>query len=207
MAALRYTQADNSFNGCSADSGDGMAASDFGAFQNFVRGPGSALPANPPIPLGGCITADDTLSPGLVHEKLNENNVSWRAGAEWTRSQQTLLYANVSKGYKAGGFPDLGATTATQYTPATQEKRSWPMRSGSRRPCSIAPCSSTAPFLLRLPGQADPGDVSIPCSAAAEAGQCAQVQRSKGPSFRWRGRPRGVYLSVSGLLHQLPSAG
>ncbi len=31
------------------------------------------------------------------------------------------LYANVSKGFKAGGFPDLGATTAAQYLPASQE--------------------------------------------------------------------------------------
>jgi len=34
---------------------------------------------------------------------------------------RTLLYANVSKGYKAGSFPTLGATSASQLTPATQE--------------------------------------------------------------------------------------
>jgi outer membrane receptor protein involved in Fe transport len=116
----RYTQADNTFNGCSADSGDGIAASDFGPFQNFVRSQ-VGLPPNPPIARGGCITANSAFVPGLVTNTLNEDNVSWRVGVEWTPISRTLLYANVSKGYKAGGFPDLGATTATQYEPATQE--------------------------------------------------------------------------------------
>jgi outer membrane receptor protein involved in Fe transport len=116
----RYTRADNTFDGCSADSGDGIAATDFGAFQNFVRSQ-VGLPANPPIARGGCITANSLFVPGLVTNTLNEDNVSWRAGVEWTPMARTLFYANVSKGYKAGGFPDLGATTATQYTPATQE--------------------------------------------------------------------------------------
>ena len=116
----RYTEADNRFVGCSADSGDGIAASDFGPFQNFVRGE-LGLPPNPPIPRGGCITANTQFQPVLVRETLNEHNVSWRVGAEWKPLERTLLYANVSKGFKAGGFPDLGATAAAQYLPASQE--------------------------------------------------------------------------------------
>ena len=116
----RFTQANNSFSGCSADSGDGVAASDFGPFQNYVRLT-LGLPPNPPIPAGGCITANSAFEPGLVTRKLDENNFSWRTGLAWSPSDHTLLYANVSKGYKAGGFPDLGATTAVQYDPAKQE--------------------------------------------------------------------------------------
>ncbi len=117
---VRYTEADNRFVGCSSDSGDGIAASDFGPFQNFVRGQ-VGLPPNPPIAIGGCITANVQFQPVLVRETLNEHNVSWRAGAEWKPLEHTLLYANVSKGFKAGGFPDLGATAAAQYLPASQE--------------------------------------------------------------------------------------
>ncbi len=116
----RYTEADNRFVGCSADAGDGLGATDFGVFQNFVRGQ-LGLPPNPPIKPGGCITANAQYQPVLVRETLNESNVSWRAGVEWTPFSRTLLYANVSKGYKAGGFPDLGATAAAQYLPASQE--------------------------------------------------------------------------------------
>lgn len=117
---VRYTEADNRFIGCSADSGDGIAASDFGPFQDYVRSL-SGLSANPPIANGGCITANAQFVPGIVAETLNQTNVSWRAGAEWSVFSHTLIYANASKGYKAGGFPDLGATTATQYLPASQE--------------------------------------------------------------------------------------
>lgn len=117
---VRYTEADNHFISCSADSGDGIAASDFGPFQDYVRSL-AGLPPNPAIAKGGCITANALYAPVLVDETLNQNNVSWRFGAEWTPIRRTLLYANVSKGYKAGGFPDLGATTATQYLPASQE--------------------------------------------------------------------------------------
>lgn len=117
---LRYTRALIRFDGCSADSGDGVTSLDFGTLLNVFRGAGG-LPPNPPIPPGGCYTADAAFTPGLVRDKLDEDNVSWRAGVEWTPAERTLLYANVSRGYKAGSFPTLGATLASQLAPATQE--------------------------------------------------------------------------------------
>ncbi|HRD26865.1 MAG TPA: TonB-dependent receptor [Caulobacter sp.] len=117
---LRYTRSVDKFHGCTADSGDGVAALDFGVLQNVFRA-GAGLPPNPPIPAGGCVTSDAAFVPGLVRDTLDEDNVAWRAGAEWTPRPRMLLYANVSRGYKAGGFPDLAATLDTQYLPATQE--------------------------------------------------------------------------------------
>ena len=119
-AGARYTEADNRFQGCSADSGDGIAASDLGPFQNYVRSQ-YGLPPNPPIAKGACFTANALYVPGLVTNTLDESNVSWRAGVQWTPLEKTMLYANVSRGYKAGGFPDLGALNAAQYQPAKQE--------------------------------------------------------------------------------------
>jgi outer membrane receptor protein involved in Fe transport len=118
---VRYTRAVDHFSGCSADTGDGNAASVFGPFENIVRGAFLGLAPNPPIPPGGCVTANDQFVPSLVVSTLDENNVSWRAGVEWNVRPQTMLYANVSKGYKAGGYPDLGATKTSQFEPATQE--------------------------------------------------------------------------------------
>jgi outer membrane receptor protein involved in Fe transport len=117
---LRYTRMLDRFNGCTADSGDGVTATDYGGLENILRA-AAGLPPNPPIPAGGCVTADATLTPGLVRNKLDEDNVSWRAGASWSPSEDTMLYANVSKGYKAGSFPILGATAASQLLPAKQE--------------------------------------------------------------------------------------
>jgi outer membrane receptor protein involved in Fe transport len=117
---LRYTRSLNSFSGCTSDTGDGNSAAIFGPVLNSGRA-ALGLPLLPPIPPGGCITADDTFTPGLVRNNLNQNNLSWRVGAEWTPVPRMMFYANVSKGYKAGGFPDLGATAASQLSPATQE--------------------------------------------------------------------------------------
>jgi outer membrane receptor protein involved in Fe transport len=116
----RFTQSNDKFNGCTADSGDGDAAGGFGFLENYLRS-GAGLPPNPPIPNGGCVTADATFTPGLAVGTLDQNNVSWRFGAQWTPAERTLLYANISKGYKAGGFPDLAATLSSQFTPASQE--------------------------------------------------------------------------------------
>jgi outer membrane receptor protein involved in Fe transport len=117
---IRYTRSDNTFNGCTADTGDGVTAGDFGFLFNFFRSL-EGLPPNPPIPPGGCVTAGPGFVPGLVTNTLNQSNVSWRAGAQWAPMEHTLLYANVSKGFKAGGFPDLAASASSQLLPATQE--------------------------------------------------------------------------------------
>jgi outer membrane receptor protein involved in Fe transport len=117
---LRYTRSSNKFDGCTTDPGDGSSAAIFGPFWNSFRAM-MGQPLNPPIAKGGCLTANAAFTPQLVVDSLNETNVSWRVGAEWTPRERTLLYANISKGYKAGGFPSLGATATSQYQPATQE--------------------------------------------------------------------------------------
>ncbi|MBL8558775.1 MAG: TonB-dependent receptor [Hyphomonadaceae bacterium] len=106
---LRYTEMKNDFNGCTSDTGDGVAAASFGALLGAV------------IPAGACVTADATFTPGRVFDRLEENNVSWRVGMEWNPAERMMLYANASRGYKAGSFPTLAATVASQLTPATQE--------------------------------------------------------------------------------------
>jgi iron complex outermembrane receptor protein len=125
---LRYTRVLDKFNGCTADI-NGVAGLDFGFLFNAFRS-AEGLAPNPPIATGGCVTGDNThplpdgrltFTPGLVQNSLNEDNVSWRAGVEWTPTERTLLYANVSEGYKAGGFPDLAASVSSQFLPAVQE--------------------------------------------------------------------------------------
>ena len=106
---VRYTSMKNDFAGCSADAGDGNAAAAFGNFFGAL------------IPVGGCVTLGSTFVPGLVSDKLDEDNVSWRIGLDWTPRDGMMLYANMSEGYKAGSFPSLVATVASQLVPATQE--------------------------------------------------------------------------------------
>jgi outer membrane receptor protein involved in Fe transport len=77
----------------------------------------------PPVAFqrGGCITLGPTFEPFKEVGNLDERNVPWRVSANWKVTPDTLLYANISKGYKAGEFGTFGATNYYQYQPVKQE--------------------------------------------------------------------------------------
>jgi iron complex outermembrane recepter protein len=112
--AVRYNIDRRDFDHC------GIAASEhFAAFWNMFRGG-----AQPLTEVGDCYVLDPAngLQPvSNVHNTLHEDSTSWRVGLNWTAAPETLLYANVSKGYKAGAAPVLAASTVVQFTPVPQE--------------------------------------------------------------------------------------
>jgi len=57
---------------------------------------------------------------GAYIAQLDQHNVSWRGGLDWKLSDSDLAYVNVTKGFKAGGFPTLSGT-GTSFNPVTQE--------------------------------------------------------------------------------------
>jgi iron complex outermembrane recepter protein len=110
VGGVRYSQIDRSYAGCTKDNGDGGAAAVFSRLfgVNAVR--------------GGCLTLLANFQPGLVVSELNEDNVSWRGGLNYKPDRDILLYANVSRGYKAGAFQSLPAPTFEALAPVVQEK-------------------------------------------------------------------------------------
>ena len=123
QGGVRYTNSKQSASYCyndpAIDTGQG-AATLFGSALNSVPihiNPGECFPTT-----GSLLTGDakSTLTP--VTATLPEHNVSFRVGANYKFDQGTLLYATVSQGYKAGIFSAIGASSASQYTPAKQEK-------------------------------------------------------------------------------------
>lgn len=116
-ASGRYTWERRRFDGCLADPGDGV-------FANAFSLVGTGLSGQPvTIAPGACATFDDETRLPLptVRKSLDENNFSWRAGIDWKPDAGTLLYANIAKGYKSGGFTAIPAIFAEQLTPVTQE--------------------------------------------------------------------------------------
>ena len=109
LGGIRYTEADRSFSGCTRDAGDGVAAAVFNGLFN------SGAVA------GGCLTLSQTFQSALFTDKLDENNVSWRAGVNYKPNSDILLYANVAKGYKAGAYQSLATAFAAGFAPVTQE--------------------------------------------------------------------------------------
>lgn len=122
QGGARYTRVKRQFAGCQTNGGNAQTASSLTNLANIFRGAVGLTP----IPLEGvndCSTLNaTTLLPGLVTDTLDEDNISWRAGVAWEVSPGSLLYANVSQGFKGGGYPTVGSTLSTQYAPVTQEK-------------------------------------------------------------------------------------
>jgi len=113
-AGARYTKDNRSYIGCSQDPDtDGTLRNAF----NLVLGiAGTPLEIQP----GGCINSLNGI-PGEARFKLNEDNVSWRAGIDYQVTPTTLLYANVSRGYKSGSFPSVNSASTLQNRGVTQE--------------------------------------------------------------------------------------
>jgi len=108
QGGVRYTKNIRDFRGCSAAEDASTAA--------FY-----AAATHQPIGVGGCYTQRPDGTVGFVTGRLNEDNVSWRAGLNWKVNRATLLYVNVSHGYKAGAFPLVGASSYLSLVPAKQE--------------------------------------------------------------------------------------
>lgn len=114
--SARYSTQDRDFAGCTQDSGDGRMAAALGFLSSLATG----VPTT--ITPGTCVTlANDGTPQPIVRSSLDEDNVSWRTGLNWKPDSGTLVYANVSKGYKAGSFPTLAAAFASQLSPVSQE--------------------------------------------------------------------------------------
>ncbi|EZP79307.1 TonB-dependent receptor precursor [Novosphingobium resinovorum] len=117
-AGMRYTDSRNRAGICGLDAGDGRINSLFDLLGGLLSG-GQTFP---PLQSGQCYVLNYDFQPGIPFQQtLHEHNVSWRAGIDYQANPDTLLYANVSRGYKAGSFPELAPATYIQLEPVTQE--------------------------------------------------------------------------------------
>ena len=116
QGSARYTKEDRDYAGCSRDSGDGTLAASVSFLTAILGNPQAIAP-------GGCVVLDNTATIlPIVRGKLDQDNVSFRASLNWKPNRDTLVYANVTKGYKSGSFPSLsGALLVEQFDPIGQE--------------------------------------------------------------------------------------
>lgn len=115
QGSLRYTDEKRVFRGCTFDT-DGSSYQVFNVLGSFIGIPPTAAP-------GTCATFDaaNTRRLPIYEIPLHEDNLSWRAGLSWKPNADSLLYANVTKGYKGGSFPTISASDVQLLSPATQE--------------------------------------------------------------------------------------
>ena len=111
---VRYNADRRTWDNCSI-----AVTNHFASYWNLIRGEQQPL-----TQVGDCYVlnpADGYRPVEDVHNTLNQNNVSWNMGPRWSVLPGLLLYANASKGYKAGAVPVLAASTVDQFKPVPQE--------------------------------------------------------------------------------------
>jgi iron complex outermembrane recepter protein len=116
QGSVRYTKDSDNFSGCVQDPGNGELATAFSFLSTLLSGkPQTIAP-------GACATLGNNFAPlPIVQQSLSQHNISWRAGVSWTPETDTLLYANATRGYKAGGFSTIPGINVDQFKPDTQE--------------------------------------------------------------------------------------
>lgn len=119
---IRFTQSNRRLvYGCGQDL-DGTWADVSEEIQRYLNTLAGKGPVFTEVPLGGCGTTDQfTNEPAPGRGELNQNNIPWRAGIDFKPNRDILLYLNVSRGYKAGSFPTLAASSNRQFEPVVQE--------------------------------------------------------------------------------------
>lgn len=123
QAGLRYTDSRRNNASCAlvgpGPGGDRTFAPIFEFLQTLLR------PGEPVVPLaeGDCysLKADGRPLVTPLQQTLNEDNLSWRAGINYKTANRGLIYATVSRGYKAGSFPTVAPATAAELAPVQQE--------------------------------------------------------------------------------------
>lgn len=115
QGSIRYTQEDRDFQGCTRDSGNGELAAGVSFLTGLFGNPQTIAPS-------ACAMMDGTgVVLPIIKNSLNEDNVSWRASLNWKPNRDTLIYANITKGYKSGNFPTIPGVVASQMNPIKQE--------------------------------------------------------------------------------------
>jgi outer membrane receptor protein involved in Fe transport len=127
QGGVRYTNQKRDNRGCGADGGDGTWADISREIQRLLQ----YLNGNAVITSGvdtGPGTCPSTGPPPLFipeaagfRGELDQDNVSWRVGANWNITPEILAYLNVSQGYKSGSFPTVATAAFNQLFPAKQE--------------------------------------------------------------------------------------
>ncbi|MCW1432330.1 TonB-dependent receptor [Novosphingobium sp. JCM 18896] len=117
LAGARYTDTRNNYTSCMT--GDIGMQTTFTTLANILSGTPEAM-AGPTT----CLNMDQRtfdLIRTPFRDKLQQDNFSWRVGANFKPNSDTLLYALASRGFKSGSFPTVPASTTAQFKPVTQE--------------------------------------------------------------------------------------
>ena len=125
QASARYTKQDHDLTGCLRSVPGGGLDTAFGFLSTLLNGdPHVPAPGEPSyIAPTGCATLNAVTNlPGSVSKSLDESNVSWRAGLSWKPDANSLVYGNITRGFKGGAFETIPAIRPAQMDSVPQEE-------------------------------------------------------------------------------------
>jgi iron complex outermembrane receptor protein len=122
-AGVRYTDVHQAYASCNLDPGNGLDAALFGDYANLLRSAFGLGPTNTYM-AGKCVTigSPPTFLPSGFSASSTDHNVPWRVGVNYKPDPDLLLYALVSRGFKAGGYPFLSGVELSEYAKVKQEQ-------------------------------------------------------------------------------------
>jgi outer membrane receptor protein involved in Fe transport len=119
-AGVRYTYTGLDYDACSQNAGNLTYGTGISTVLNLT---GSSIR---PLVAGDCVNfaplANGTYQLAHIAGTIDQGSTSWRVGLDWKPVTGTLLYASVSRGYKAQAVSNIAAVFVTQYNPVPQEK-------------------------------------------------------------------------------------
>ena len=125
-AGVRYTDSENDNSMCNQDNAPDQRVSELFTLLSSLLG-GQEIP----LGVGDCYSLRDDLLLAQNYEGVNggrhnvtlaENNTSWTVGLDYNLSEDTMVYGNVARGYKAGSFPVITGSVLSVFDPAVQEE-------------------------------------------------------------------------------------
>jgi iron complex outermembrane recepter protein len=112
----RYTKQEQDFHYCNREgleSTGGTLTNGVTLSSFFGQPKGVCFVFLDPAPISGN---------GSIDDSLDENNTSFRAAIDFKPNDDHMLYASAGRGYKSGGFPNVGASQERQLAPVLQER-------------------------------------------------------------------------------------
>ena len=125
-AGVRYTDSENDNSMCNQDNAPDQRVSELFTLLSSLLG-GQEIPLN----VGDCYSLRDDLLLAQNYQGVNggrhnltlaENNTSWTVGLDYNLNDDTMVYGNISRGYKAGSFPVITGAVLSVFDPAVQEE-------------------------------------------------------------------------------------
>jgi outer membrane receptor protein involved in Fe transport len=118
---IRYSDTHSTYSSCSVAAGN----------LTYARGIVISLNATSnsdiaPIPAGNCFVFAPNgrggYYPTVATGAIDQGTVSWRFGMDWKPIDRTMLYFNISRGFKAAATSNIAAVFTSQLTPVPEEK-------------------------------------------------------------------------------------